>query len=102
MLLCRERLLLLPLCLILGLANATCYYPNGDSDQNHSPCDPKADVSVCCSFGFECLSNGLCNDIRYLNYQRVLRGGCTDKSWSEGCGKVCLDSKFLVFVFEFV
>lgn len=44
---------------------------------------------MCCAEGFECLSNGLCNDYRYENYERVLRGGCTDKDWGEGCPQTC-------------
>lgn len=44
---------------------------------------------MCCAEGFECLSNGLCNDYRYDNYERVLRGGCTDKNWGDGCPKTC-------------
>lgn len=80
-------LLLLPFS--LRVAAATCFYPNGDSDSDHLPCGTS---SVCCAEGFQCLNNGLCADPRYDNFQRVLRGGCTDKSWGTGCPSVCKDS----------
>jgi hypothetical protein len=87
----------LPLFLLVSIGASTCYYPNGDLDSESSPCDPKADVSVCCAVGFQCLSNGLCADYRYPDWTRVLRGGCTDGNWSDKCGTVCLDSEYFSF-----
>ena len=92
-----SRLALLSLSLLVSIGASTCYYPNGDTDSESSACDPKADVSVCCAVGFQCLSNGLCNDYRYENFTRVLRGGCTDGNWSDKCGTVCLDGEFFSF-----
>ncbi|KAF2112835.1 hypothetical protein BDV96DRAFT_144970 [Lophiotrema nucula] len=69
--------------------SSTCYYPNGDSDDGHFPCGPNS--SVCCAEKFQCLSNGLCVDYRYENYTRVMRGGCTDKTWGSGCPSFCKD-----------
>ena len=76
------------LYLVHGAVGDTCYYPDGSSDNDHFACS-SGGTSMCCSKGFECLSNGLCNDSRYSNYQRVLRGGCTDKSWGDGCLQTC-------------
>lgn len=76
------------LSLVHGAVADTCYYPDGSSDDSHYACS-SGGTSMCCSEGFECLSNGLCNDNRYSNYQRVLRGGCTDKSWGDGCLQTC-------------
>ena len=73
--------------------NATCFYPNGDiADSEHVPCDPNATGgTTCCSKDFECLSNGLCNDIRYENYERILRGACTDEKFGGFCNQVCTE-----------
>ncbi|KAF2683272.1 hypothetical protein K458DRAFT_418908 [Lentithecium fluviatile CBS 122367] len=73
---------------LIGLVNATCYYPDGSSDSGHFACS-SGSASNCCSEGFQCLSNGFCGDPRYDNYRRVLRGGCTDKSWGSGCQQTC-------------
>ncbi|KAF2474828.1 uncharacterized protein BDR25DRAFT_340533 [Lindgomyces ingoldianus] len=70
------------------LTLATCYYPNGDTDDGHKSCN-SGGVSVCCSEGNQCLSNGLCVDTRYENFQRVLRGGCTDSGWGTPCPSFC-------------
>ncbi|OAF98689.1 uncharacterized protein CC84DRAFT_420401 [Paraphaeosphaeria sporulosa] len=74
--------------LIVGVIGESCYYPDGSTDSGHFACSTGG-TSVCCAEGFECLSNGLCNDYRYENYTRVLRGGCTDKDWGEGCPQTC-------------
>ncbi|KAF1950693.1 hypothetical protein CC80DRAFT_539436 [Byssothecium circinans] len=73
---------------LLSPAYATCYFPDGTSGSGHFACGTGA-ASVCCAEGFQCLSNGFCNDQRYQNFQRVLRGGCTDKSWGSGCPGLC-------------
>ena len=86
-------LVLSTLQLWLGSAHAACYFPNGDTDSGHEPCGSGSSV-VCCSKGFQCLSNGLCGDPRYDNYRRVLRGGCTDSGWGGSCPSFCKDSKF--------
>jgi hypothetical protein len=80
--------LLTLLHLIVGAVGESCYYPDGSTDSEHFACSIGG-TSVCCAEGFECLSNGLCNDYRYNNYERVLRGGCTDKDWGDGCPQTC-------------
>ncbi|ORY12074.1 hypothetical protein BCR34DRAFT_587406 [Clohesyomyces aquaticus] len=70
------------------LAFGACYFPNGDTDSGHKSCS-SGGVSVCCSEGHQCLSNGLCADPRYDNFQRVLRGGCTDSGWGSPCPSFC-------------
>jgi len=74
--------------LVIGVVGETCYYPDGSTDAGHFACS-SGGTSVCCAENFECLSNGLCNDYRYENYERVLRGGCTDKNWGAGCPQTC-------------
>lgn len=73
---------------IVSAVGETCYYPDGSTDSGHFACS-SGGTSVCCAEGFQCLSNGLCNDYRYENYERVLRGGCTDKNWGDGCPQTC-------------
>ncbi|KAF2441376.1 hypothetical protein P171DRAFT_96627 [Karstenula rhodostoma CBS 690.94] len=86
---CSSAVLLAFLHLIVGAISESCYYPDGSTDSGHFACSTGG-TSVCCAEGFECLSNGLCNDYRYENYERVLRGGCTDKDWGEGCPQTCI------------
>ncbi|KAF2199142.1 hypothetical protein GQ43DRAFT_473879 [Delitschia confertaspora ATCC 74209] len=73
------------------LATCTCFYPNGDTATDRIPCNPNGSASVCCADNFMCLSNGLCVDPRYENYQRVLRSGCTEKSGGGPCPAFCND-----------
>ncbi|KAF2806378.1 uncharacterized protein BDZ99DRAFT_573903 [Mytilinidion resinicola] len=69
-----------------SLIESTCFNPNGTTSTD-LPCDPNND-SVCCSEGFYCLSNGLCQDPRYTNPLRLLRGACNDKGWGS-CPSFC-------------
>ncbi|KAK4658753.1 hypothetical protein QC762_104320 [Podospora pseudocomata] len=66
-----------------------CYYPGGGESLDDAPCDPDAEVSVCCgrfSSGGGCLSNKLCMGID----GRMSRGSCTDKNWlSPECPNFC-------------
>ncbi|KAI9147813.1 hypothetical protein HJFPF1_12845 [Paramyrothecium foliicola] len=50
------------LLLDISFAAQRCYYPNGFEARDDYPCDPDAEVSVCCGrgFGSVCLSNKLC------------------------------------------
>ena len=66
-----------------------CYYPDGSEAEGDSPCDPDADVSFCCrsSSDSSCLNNLLCQD----GTGRVIRGSCSDQSWSDpACPQYCL------------
>ncbi|KAF1845898.1 uncharacterized protein K460DRAFT_417088 [Cucurbitaria berberidis CBS 394.84] len=90
-------LLHLTLFLLLGFnsnsVGATCFFPDGTTaDSGHKECNPNStDATTCCAEGFQCLSNGLCNDYRYQNWTRVLRGACTQQDFGGGCNKVCTD-----------
>ncbi|KAF7184049.1 hypothetical protein CNMCM7691_004608 [Aspergillus felis] len=65
---------------------ATCYWPNGKTDNNYIPCP---NSKSCCLKGEACLSNGLCYGAT-LNI--AYRGACADKSWpAQDCPHVCLD-----------
>ncbi|RAL01273.1 uncharacterized protein BO80DRAFT_424838 [Aspergillus ibericus CBS 121593] len=65
-------------------ANATCYWPNGQTDTNYVPCP---NSKTCCLRGEACLSNGLCYGPK-LNI--AYRGACTDDSWPiSECPRVC-------------
>ncbi|EAW16459.1 uncharacterized protein NFIA_058090 [Aspergillus fischeri NRRL 181] len=78
-------LILLPT--LLTPVIATCYWPNGDTDNNYTPCP---NSKSCCLKGEACLSNGLCYGAT-LNI--AYRGACADKSWpAQDCPHVCLDS----------
>ena len=78
----------------LTLTASTCYYPLGGVS-NDVPCDPDADVSMCCSHRSECLTNGLCQlqDIN-TSGKGYARGTCTDRTWTSSiCPQHCQVSK---------
>ncbi|KAF3102572.1 hypothetical protein TWF569_009099 [Orbilia oligospora] len=70
-----------------------CYFPDG-SLSNDLPCDPSASNSMCCSYGTDCLMNGVCHS--YANTDKgyvstYARGSCTDQSWgSSACLSECI------------
>ena len=73
--------------LIAGLVDGLCYTPDGTLS-NDVPCNPDAPNSVCCTSGFLCMSNGLCQPKNYPNQDQFIRGTCTDKSWA---ARECVD-----------
>ncbi len=87
-----------PLPLLVALVGlqrclGKCYYPNGREAADF-PCDPDAKVGVCCSDGngydgFACLSNKLCQ----AKDGRIIRGTCTDPTWSAPeCASYCMST----------
>ncbi|KAK0748055.1 hypothetical protein B0T21DRAFT_379975 [Apiosordaria backusii] len=78
------------LCYISSCRAANkCYYPGGGESLDDVPCDPDAEVNVCCgrsTSGGGCLSNKLCMGTD----GRMSRGSCTDKDWlSPECPNFC-------------
>lgn len=77
--------------------NGKCYHGNQIQDGTNVPCDPKAEVSSCCTPGFICLSNGLCepsvNGSQYLT--PYFSSTCTDYSWNSPsvCVGMCENNK---------
>ncbi|KAK3898019.1 hypothetical protein C8A05DRAFT_47545 [Staphylotrichum tortipilum] len=59
-----------------------CYFPSGALSPD-VPCDPAADVSMCCGSADACLSSGLCRgkDTSATRGTSFARGTCTDKTW---------------------
>ncbi|KAK2797824.1 hypothetical protein FQN50_009068 [Emmonsiellopsis sp. PD_5] len=77
-------------------ASATiCYTPDG-SISNDMPCNPAAEVSVCCEDTFVCTENKLCQPMDWYNGTdgdplQLIRGTCTDKTWeSPECPGRCI------------
>ncbi len=91
--------LTLALTAFVSLATAssgTCYFPAGNIAEGNVPCNPDADVSVCCAGQSKCLANGLCLVETDDGLQGTLntgvefaRGACTDPEWGEGCFQHC-------------
>ncbi|KAI0468270.1 hypothetical protein F4859DRAFT_491027 [Xylaria cf. heliscus] len=78
---------------LVDAAASKCYYPDGSAATGDSPCNPNADVSACCGSSSDstCLNNNLCEDGK----GRVIRGSCSDQSWSDpACPRYCLSFKF--------
>ncbi|KAJ5672608.1 hypothetical protein N7507_001735 [Penicillium longicatenatum] len=66
----------------------TCYYPEGNIASGTYPCTSD-DITHCCGSGGICLTNGFCLDV---SQPYVLsRGGCTSKTWGDGCPTQCQD-----------
>ena len=83
-------LALLPLA-VFATSNATCFYPNGISDDQAFPCENGS--PMCCPENHVCLDNGLCYNKADDHY--FGRYSCTSKKWSdnEGCPKNCMDTR---------
>ena len=76
------------------LAAATCYYPDDTVTPEDVSCRYTGNSS-CCSFGWTCLSNGLCQNpsptINDHGGGKYYRGSCTDPTFnSPNCAAVCL------------
>jgi hypothetical protein len=70
---------------------AQCYFPSGN-ESSDVPCDPNAEVSMCCPTQSDCLSSGLCLNSGTGSNQGIsfARGTCTDQSWdSPFCPQNC-------------
>lgn len=62
--------------------DAKCYVPNGDIAPDNFPCFLAQGVSACCGANAVCLSTGLCAPLHFTSVSNVIRGTCTDPTWS--------------------
>ncbi|EAW10227.1 uncharacterized protein ACLA_046920 [Aspergillus clavatus NRRL 1] len=70
---------------LLTVSATNCYTPDGTLS-NDQPCNVSASASVCCTQGFLCTSNQLCQPANCWgdggNPLQLIRGTCTDKTWA--------------------
>ncbi|GAQ07920.1 hypothetical protein ALT_5241 [Aspergillus lentulus] len=69
-----------------SISATNCYTPDG-TISNDRPCNASASASVCCTQGFLCTSNQLCQPPGWWdgsdgNPLQFIRGTCTDKTWA--------------------
>jgi hypothetical protein len=99
---CRPRSLNLlhrskPRRIIIPFSKMSCYYPGEMWAPDFYPCDPNADISLCCPLGWTCMSDGRC----LVTYPETAdttypigtsyRGTCTSSRWDRSkCGNFCL------------
>ncbi|KAK1994198.1 hypothetical protein LX36DRAFT_714066 [Colletotrichum falcatum] len=88
------RAVLLALCFAAGVRAAAnlCFFPGGVQARD-VPCDPTAEVSMCCGSAGACLSNGLCRleDTSNSTGIAYARGTCSDPTWqSPVCPQNCV------------
>jgi hypothetical protein len=82
----------LALNLLMRMATATCYFPNGaeQPDPAYAPCsnDTTNPLStICCASWDTCLPNGLCQNNAM---QKTFRESCTKSNWADGgCQELC-------------
>jgi len=78
------------------LGYGSCYYPGGKWAAEFLPCDPTANVSLCCPSGWTCMSDLLCvmtqpntaNNTYPIG--TTYRGTCTNPLWDDqACGDFC-------------
>lgn len=75
-----------------------CYSPNGKLAASDFPCFLAQDTSACCGAGGVCLSNGLCEPVNAVGVSEIIRGTCTDPTWtSSSCPQYCT-GKFPLFI----
>jgi hypothetical protein len=74
---------MLAIFFLLSLVNGLCFTPDG-SLSNDVACNPTDPASICCTAGFLCMSNGLCQPAVSFaqSSNRFIRGTCTDKTWA--------------------
>jgi hypothetical protein len=83
----------------LARGASQCYFPSG-SKSSDVPCDPDADVSMCCGSRDACLSSGLCLIPGTGPDEGIgfARGSCTDQSWDSAiCPQRCQISTCRLF-----
>ncbi|KAK2054209.1 hypothetical protein LY76DRAFT_649272 [Colletotrichum caudatum] len=71
-----------------------CFFPGGVQARD-VPCDPTAEVSMCCGSADACLSNGLCKLDGTTNATGIAyaRGTCSDPTWqSPVCPQNCVSN----------
>lgn len=69
---------------------ATCYYPNGDVATEDFACFLDQEQSACCGRGSICEATGLCKVAGSIGVSDLVRGSCTDKTWtSPECITIC-------------
>jgi hypothetical protein len=96
-------LLTLPILLLVQFTlSQQCFYPNGNLEPSHKPCNrwgPSA--SMCCKDGDWCSPEGFCkNNIANSTYINT----CTDRTWNDnGCVSTCkgrnhgiLESRYVI------
>ena len=67
----------------------TCYDPNGNALTGNYPCD-FPNLSTCCGYGWDCLTNGLCRQHGTTGYAQST---CTDPTYKD-CLSFCNQSQF--------
>lgn len=66
-----------------------CYYPSGDVSED-IPCNSTAEVSACCTRGWTCLTNGVCQDDNNPAEVSWARHSCTDRNFfAPECPRFC-------------
>lgn len=95
--------------LLIGLAQATCYLPNGSADSAPyiAQCPNKYDTQMCCWLTDlpnpdDCTTQGICLS-NYNQDKAQYVDGCTDPEWGSGCsplGKLCGRSLSLPYLFH--
>jgi hypothetical protein len=91
------------LLILLPIANSLCYTPDGELG-NDVPCNPENLPSVCCTAGFVCMSNGLCQPANWYEAgsSQFIRGTCSDQTWTAPqCHGYCVAGEFSLFFFFF-
>jgi hypothetical protein len=81
---------------VLQQVSAICYYPDGTASNFDEPCYDGEGHSVCCGFGFACLSNRICMATQIVPHfnetAMYVRGSCTDETWRDrNCPSFCVD-----------
>lgn len=83
----------------MAQAADVCFHPSG-SQSSDVPCDPTAEVTMCCSSQSACLPTGLCaNTIDgETDPSKFIRPTCTDSTWTSPiCPQYCVPSKSSIF-----
>ena len=89
---CHLLTMILLLVVVIPHVRAVCYYPNGEANDD-IPCNA-GPVSVCCTRGWTCLTNGVCQNDNDSSCIAWGRHSCTDSTFnSPECPRFCQSGK---------
>lgn len=77
-----------------AVENSTCYSPGVIADGNY-PCFMDQKQSACCGAGSICEASSLCRVEGSVGVSDLIRGGCTDSTWTPEKGPLYCTGQYL-------
>lgn len=89
------KFLAIALFIHYAVGETDCFFPDHQRAENFTTCNAAATHAACCRPEDVCLSNGYCLQQGSDLPNRLIRGACTDYTFSSSaCPSKCADSKY--------